>query len=87
MKLSRLFLLLLIPLMIAACGPTAQQQADYLAVQRAGVSSAIYDKMVHDDPLSLGDIENLSRAGVNDGIILRYIRDQGTIYTLNYAPM
>jgi hypothetical protein len=83
MKLSRLVLLAVVPLVLAACGPTPQQQADYLAVQRSGVPSATYDKMVHDDPLALTDIESLSQAHVNDGIILRYIRDQGTIYTLN----
>jgi hypothetical protein len=83
MKLSRLVLLAVLPLVLAACGPTPQQQADYLAVQRSGVPSATYDKMVHGDPLSLADIESLSQARVNDGVILRYIRDQGTIYTLN----
>jgi hypothetical protein len=83
MKLSRLVLLAVVPLVLAACGPTPQQQADYLAVQRSGVSSATYDKMVHGDPLSLADIESLSQAHVNDGVILRYIRDQGTVYTLN----
>jgi hypothetical protein len=83
MKLSRLVLLLVLPLFVAACGPTAQQQADYLAVDRSGAPSAVYDKMVHGDPLSLGDIESLSRAHVNDGVILRYLRNQGAIYTLN----
>jgi hypothetical protein len=83
MKPSRLLALLVVPLVLAACGPTAQQQADYTAVERSGVPSATYDKMVHGDPLSLADIEDLSRAHVNDGVILRYIRDQGTIYTLN----
>jgi hypothetical protein len=87
MKLSRLLALLVVPLVLAACGPTAQQQADYVAVQRSGVSDAVYDKMVHGDALSLADIENLSRSHVNDGIILRYIRDQGTIYTLNSADV
>jgi hypothetical protein len=83
MKPSRLLALLVVPLVLAACGPTAQQQADYTAVERSGVPSATYDKMVHGDALSLTDIEDLSRAHVNDGVILRYIRDQGTIYTLN----
>jgi hypothetical protein len=87
MKISRLLLLLLLPLALAACGPTPQQQADYLAVQRSGVSPATYDKMVHGDPLSISDIEDLSHADVNQGIILRYIRDQGTVYTLNSADV
>jgi hypothetical protein len=87
MKPSRLLALLVVPLVLAACGPTAQQQADYTAVERSGVSPATYDKMVHGDPLSLSDIEDLSRAHVNDGVILRYIRDQGTIYTLNSSDV
>jgi hypothetical protein len=87
MKLSRLVGLLVVPLFLAACGPTAQEQADYGAVQRSGVSAATYDKMVHGDALSLVDIEDLSHAQVNDGIILRYLRNTGTIYTLNSADV
>jgi hypothetical protein len=86
MKLSRLLLFLVVPLLVA-CGPTPQQQADYGAVQRSGVNPAVYDKMVHGDSLSLGDIEDLSRAHVNDGVVLRYLRDQGTIYSLNSADV
>ncbi|HEX4141466.1 MAG TPA: hypothetical protein VHY09_14045 [Candidatus Methylacidiphilales bacterium] len=82
MKLRLLFLLAA-TVLLAACGPTAQQQADYDAVHRSGVNPAIYDKMVHGDPLSIGDICSLARAGVNEGIIIRYIRDQGTIYTIS----
>jgi hypothetical protein len=82
MKL-RLLLLLAATALLAACGPSEQQKADYAAVQRAGVNPAIYDKMVHGDPLSVGDICSLSRAGVSDGVITRYIRDQGTVYALN----
>ncbi len=87
MRLFRWLALLGLPLLLAACGPTAQQQADLNAVQRGGVPPATYDKMVHGDALSLFDIETLSRAGVNDGVILRYIRDEGTIYTLNSADV
>jgi hypothetical protein len=39
--------------------------------------------MVHGDPLSLNDIMTLSRAHVSDSVIVRYIRDQGTVYALN----
>jgi hypothetical protein len=72
-----------LPLYLAACGPSMQQQADYDAVQRAGVSPAIYDKMLHGDPLSVSDIAALGQARVNDGIIIRYIRDQGTRYYIS----
>lgn len=79
----RLFILVAMATLLAACGPTEQQKADYAAVQRSGVDSAIYDKMVHGDPLSIGDICALKRAGVSDGVVTRYIRDQGTVYTLS----
>jgi len=72
-----------IPFLLAACGPTSQQTADDNAVERSGVSPAIYDKMVHDDNLSLSDVVALSRARVNDGIIIRYIRDHDTVYYLS----
>ena len=78
MKL-RLFFVLAAACLLAGCGLSDQQKADYAAVQRAGVSPAIYDKMMHGDPLSIGDIVSLSHAGVSDGIITRYIRDQGTV--------
>ena len=84
MKLRLLFLVAATCL-LAACGLSDQQKADYAAVQRSGVSPAIYDKMMHGDPLSIGDICAMSRAGVSDGIIIRYIRDQGTVYVLNSA--
>lgn len=82
MKHFRL-LVLLLPLFLSACGLTDQQKADYARVQRSGVNSAVYDKMVHGDDLSLYDIKALSRAGVGDGVILRYLRDRGTMYNLS----
>jgi hypothetical protein len=88
MPISRKFLVralgvAVMPLFLAACGPDAQQRADLDAVERSGTSPAIYDKMVHEDPLSLSDIVSLTHARVNDGVILRYIRDQGTVYYLH----
>jgi hypothetical protein len=86
MKLLRL-LVLLVPLFLTACGLSPQQKADYARVQASGVSSAVYDKMAHGDDLSLYDIKALTRAHVNDGIILRYLRDRQTIYFLNSADV
>ncbi len=80
---KRPWMLLGASLFLAACAPTQQQQADYSAVERSGVSPAVYDKMVHDDPLGLSDVVALSRARVNDGIIVRYIRDHQTVYPLS----
>jgi hypothetical protein len=70
-------------LALAACDPSPQQKADYDAVERSGVSPAIYDKMIHGDPLSVSDIAALGHARVNDGVIIRYIRDRETIYYLS----
>ena len=86
MKPSRL-LAWVLPLFLAACGLSPQQKADYAQIEESGVSPAIYDKMVHGDDLSIGDIEALSRAGVKSSIILRYIRDQGSVYYLGSADV
>ena len=56
-------------------------------MQASGVSPAIYDKMVHGDQLSIYDIKSLSRAHVSDGVILRYLRNQGTVYELTTADV
>ena len=64
-----------------------EQKADYDSVERSGVSPAIYDKMIHGDDLSLYDIKSLSRARVNDGVILRYLRDRQTVYILNSSDV
>ena len=80
---SRILLLVVAACALAGCGLSDQQKADYASVQRAGVSPAIYDKMVHDDPLSINDVISLSQARVSDAVIVRYIRDHGTVYALN----
>jgi hypothetical protein len=80
---QRVFFLFVVTCTLSACGLSDQQKADYSAVQRSGVSSAIYDKMVHDDPLSINDVISLSQAHVSDGVIVRYLRDHGAVYALN----
>src|ERR1700753_931962 len=80
---QRVFLLFVLTCALTACGLSEQQKADYASVQRSGVSSAIYDKMVHGDDLSIYDVKALSQAHVNSGVILRYMRDRGTIYVLS----
>ncbi|HEX4139055.1 MAG TPA: hypothetical protein VHY09_01825 [Candidatus Methylacidiphilales bacterium] len=73
---------MLVPLLLAACGLTDQQKADYAQVQRSGVNAAVYDKMVHGDDLSLWDIKALSHAGVSNDVVLRYLRNRKTVYYL-----
>jgi hypothetical protein len=86
MKLLRV-LALLAPLLLTACGLSDQQKADYASVAQSGVSSAIYDKMTHGDALSQSDIKSLTRARVSDGVILRYLRNAGTVYLLSSADV
>ena len=75
--------LLAAPVLLTACAPTAEQQADYSTVRSSGVSPAIYDKMIHGDPLSVSDIASLGHAHVNEGVVIRYIRDRETVYYLS----
>ena len=72
----------LVPLMLAACGLTPQQQADYAQVRASGVNPGTYDKMLNGDDLSIYDIKALVNAGVSDDVILRYLRHQRTVYYL-----
>jgi len=81
--IKRLWFFLAVPFLLAACAPTDQQRADYAAVESSGVSPAVYDKMLHDDALSVSDVAALRQARVNDGIVIRYIRDHGTVYVLS----
>ncbi len=67
---------------LSACAPSAQQKADFAAVEASPVSPATYDKMVHGDALSVNDLIGLGRARVNEGVILRYERDHEVIYYL-----
>ena len=82
MKSNRLSLLVL-SLLLAGCSMSGQQKADLATVQSSGVSGATYDKMVHGDDLGIADICNLERAHVDEGVILRYLRDRGTDYVLS----
>jgi hypothetical protein len=86
MKLFRLVVLIL-PLFLTACGLSDQQKADYAAVQRSGVNSATYSKMEQGLDLSLYDVKALAKAGVSQGVIIRYMQNQGTIYVLNASDV
>lgn len=74
-------------LLLAGCSLSEQQKADLATVQNSGVPPATYDKMLHSDELSVADICSLERAGVDEGVILRYIRQKGTVYYLSKHDM
>lgn len=75
--------LLAFSLILVSCSLSEQQKADLSTIQSSGVSSATYDKMLHSDELSLSDIAELERAHVDEGVILRYLRERGTVYILS----
>jgi hypothetical protein len=81
MRLLRLAIVL-VPLLLAACSDSGQQTACYTQVQRSGVNTVVYDKMLHGDDLCLSDIKALSRAGVSDDVTLQYLHHQRTVYHL-----
>ena len=81
MRFPRLAVLL-VPLLLAACGLSPQQQADLRQVQESGVNPAVYDKMLHGDDLAVSDVTALRQAGVGDDITLRYLRNRQTVYYL-----
>ena len=64
-----------------------RQVIDYSVVQESSASPAIYDKMVHDEPLSVGDVIGLTRARVPEGVTIRYIKDHRTSYILNQSDI
>ena len=70
-------------LLLAGCGASQQEQADLVSVQGSGVSPATYDKMLHGDELGVADICALERAHVDEGVILRYLRERDTVYVLS----
>ena len=69
--------------LLGGCSLSEQQKADLTTVQGRNVPSATYDKMLHNDELSLSDICALERAQVDEGVILRYLRQKGTVYYLS----
>lgn len=75
-------IVLVTALALAGCGTSARQEADYASVHRAGVPPPLYDKMLRGGALTVDDVITLSKDGVDDGIIVRYIRDHGTVYRL-----
>jgi hypothetical protein len=76
------FLAAVAALALAGCALSDQQKADYASVRRAGVPASLSGGMARGNSLRIGDVITLSRAGVRDDVITRYIRDHGTVYRL-----
>ena len=69
-------------LALASCGQSPQESADLAAVRRADVPAPLYDKMARGADLGIDDVIALSKARVGDDVVVRYLRDQHTVYRL-----
>ena len=72
----------LVPLVLAACSLSPQEQADLAVVRNSGVNPAVYDKMERGLDLDVADVKDLHLAGVGDDVILRYLREKRTVFYL-----
>jgi hypothetical protein len=73
---------LLVPLSLAACSLSPQEQADLAVVHNSGVNPAVYDMMERGIDLDVADVTDLHLAGVPDDVILRYLREKRTVFYL-----
>jgi hypothetical protein len=78
----KLISIAIMALLVVSCGLSDQERNDYASVRRANVPAPLYEKMTRGEDLSVGDVITLSRARVGDDVIVRYIRDQHTVYRL-----
>ena len=67
--------------LLAGCSTLTQN--DRYMLQSHHVSPGLYTRMVDDDPLSLGDIIELSQKGVPADFIIHYIWDTRAVYRLS----
>ena len=65
---------------LTACSTLTQN--DRYMLQEHHVSPGLYQKMVYSDPISLGDIIELSQKGVPSDFIIHYLYDTGTAYRI-----
>jgi hypothetical protein len=74
-----------VAIFLAGCATLSER--DRLVLEQHRVSDAVYDKMVHREPLDVPDIIELSKRNVPTPFILRYIRSSSAIYRLNSSEV
>jgi hypothetical protein len=81
--------LLLLPALLALvlAGCETLNQADREMLYRHHVSEVVSDKMVHGEPLAVADFIELSKRGVPDGFVIRYLRSTYAVYNLTTAQV
>ncbi|MDR3405616.1 MAG: hypothetical protein P4L99_24180 [Chthoniobacter sp.] len=75
--------LLTLTLALTGCATLSHRDRDLL--QDHGVSSAVYEKMSHHEPITLDDIIELSHRGVPGPFIVHYLRPTYVVYKLTPA--
>jgi hypothetical protein len=85
MKSRRFLLLILIPLVLAACQTVNRQ--DRAVLRAHNVPEDVYAKMVNGEPLSPDDVITLSQRRVPPGLIIHYIDGTDTAYRLRKADV
>ena len=78
-------LLALLSLTLALTGCATLSHRDRDLLRDHGVSSAVYEKMSHHEPLTLDDIIELSHRGVPGPFIVHYLRPTYVVYKLTPA--
>ncbi len=68
-------------LFLAGCS-SSSVKSDNAVIRNSVISPIVYDKMVHNEDLSLNDLVALESAGVRETVILHYVRRHHTIYYL-----
>jgi len=79
------FLPILLVLGLGGC--ETLDTGDRSILRQHQVSDAVYDKMLHNERLELPDITELSRKGLPDPFILRYLRSTYATYQLTTADV
>jgi len=80
MKRAGIFLLLVLPILFAGCETVSKGDREVLTSH--GVSQRVLDVMEYGDPLSLGDVIELSQHDVPAGLIVHYMDKTDSAYRL-----
>jgi len=81
MKTIRLLITMAALGFLAGCATLNQN--DQALLQQHHVSPALYSRMVHDDPLALSDIIELTQRQVPPDFIINYLSSTGVAYRLS----
>lgn len=67
---------------LALCSCATLHERDRGLLQQHGVGGALYDRMIHEEPISVADIVELSHRGLPVPFILHYLQSTYYVYNL-----